>query len=76
VKKMVKDAIGSFRVLLDHAYRSYEVSPQHVLKRIVLPLCEDVAEVVAEGTKNDAELVLRGFVSECEKAARRAKCWG
>jgi hypothetical protein len=35
MKKFVKDAIGDFRVLLDHSYRPYDVNPPHVLKRIV-----------------------------------------
>ena len=37
MKKFVKDVIGDFPVLLDHSYRLCDVSPCHVLKRIVLP---------------------------------------
>ena len=32
-----KDVIGDFPVLLDYSYRPHDVSPCHVLKRIVLP---------------------------------------
>ena len=71
MKKFVKDAIGDFRVLLDHSYRDYEVSPPHILKRIVLPFCEDITKVLEKGTKNDAQQVLEGFAAECGKAARK-----
>lgn len=73
MKKIVKDAIGDFRVLGDHAYREYEVSPRHVLRRIAIPMCEGINRVLVEGTKNDAWDLLQGMVGECEKASRRAE---
>ena len=76
MKKLVKDAIGDFHVLLDHGYRDYEVSPPHILKRIVLPFCEDITRVLEKGTKNDAQQVLEGFAIECRKAARRRRDHG
>ncbi len=73
MKKIVKDAIGDFRVLLDHANREYDVSPPHVLRRIARPMCEGINRVLAEGTKNDAWELLEGIASECEKFERRRK---
>lgn len=68
-----KDVIGDFRVLLNHSYRPYDVSPSHVLKRIVLPMCEDIAVLLEKGTRNDAWQTLEGFATECRKAALKAR---
>lgn len=65
MKQTVKRAIGHFGVLVDHALKPYEPSPEHVLQRMVRPLCQDIHNVLNEGTKNDAWEVLAGFSREC-----------
>lgn len=54
MKQMVKETVGRFRALLDRATREYEPSPEHVLKRLIRPLCRDLEQLQDEGTKNDA----------------------
>jgi hypothetical protein len=73
MKKIVKDAIGDFRVLFDHANREYEVSPPHALRRIAPPMCEGIQRILAEGTKGDAWELLEGMAAECEKFERRRR---
>jgi hypothetical protein len=70
VKKNVKSAISFFRLLIEHSQREYEPSPEHILKRMLLPLCRAFAEIVESGTKNDAWEVIRGFSRECQKVSR------
>ncbi|MBU1660246.1 MAG: hypothetical protein KKD28_02090 [Chloroflexi bacterium] len=65
MKKNVKSTISFFRLLVEHSHRDYEPSPQHVLKRMLLPLCDHLTEIVEDGTKNDAWDVVEGFVREC-----------
>jgi len=65
VKKNVKSAVSFFRLLVEHSQRPYEPSPEHVLKRMLLPLCDHLTEIVKEGTKNDTWDAIEGFVSEC-----------
>lgn len=67
LKKMSKDAIGKFKVLIDHGLREYEPSPTHILKRILKPLCEELDFIIKDGTKNDAWHVLEGFSKACKK---------
>ena len=38
MKNFVKDTVGHFTVLIDHATREYEPSLEHILKRMILPL--------------------------------------
>ena len=73
MKKNVKSTISFFRLLLEHSQRGYEPSPDHVLKRMLVPLCTHFSEILAEGTKNDAWDAIEGFVRECEKAKRRGR---
>ena len=54
MKQIVKRTIGHFGVLIDHTLRPYEPSPEHVLERMVYPLCRDMHDVLDRGTKNDA----------------------
>lgn len=70
MKKNVKSTISFFRLLVEHSQREYEPSPQHVLKRMLLPLCRAFSEIVENGTKNDAWEVIQGFSSECRKVSR------
>lgn len=67
MKQIVKRAVGHFRVLIDHALKPYEPSPEHVLKRMVHPLCQDIRDVLEKGTKNDAWEVMEGFSRECAR---------
>lgn len=69
MKPEVKRAIGHFAVLVDHSLRPYEPAPQHVLHRMIRPLCRDVGEVLQHGTKNDAWQILVGIVEDCRRAA-------
>jgi len=48
MKQVVKRTIGHFGVLIDHALRPYEPSPEHVLRRMVHPLCQDVRDIADE----------------------------
>ena len=66
MKNLVKDAIGHFRVLIDHSQRDYEAHPVLVLKRMVMPLCSDFERIIENGTKNDAWRTLEGIVRACE----------
>jgi len=70
MKKLVKDTVGHFRVLVDHSQRPYESSPEHVLKRMVRPLCRDFSKLRREGTKNDAWETLEGFAEACQMLER------
>lgn len=58
---------GHFRVLIDHSLRPYEPNPSHLLKRMLLPLCEDFQNMLAEGTKNDAWELLKSFSETCKR---------
>lgn len=67
MKKNVKSTISFFRLLIEHSQKEYEPSPEHILKRMLLPLCRGFSEIVATGTKNDAWEVVDGFAQECRK---------
>ena len=67
MKKGVKSTISFFRLLIEHGQKEYEPSPEHVLKRMLLPLCRNFREIVEKGTKNDAWCVIEGFLKECKK---------
>jgi hypothetical protein len=69
MKQVVKRTIGHFGVLIDHALRPYEPSPEHVLRRMVHPLCQDVRDILDNGTKNDAWEVMEGFSRECARVS-------
>jgi hypothetical protein len=68
VKKAAKSSVSLFRLLIQHSERDYEPSPSHILKRMLKPLCRNLAKIVEGGTKNDAWNVIEGFLRECEKA--------
>lgn len=69
MKKVVKSTISFFRLLIEHSQREYEPSPEHILKRMLKPLCRNFSEVVESGTKNDAWETIEGFARECKKIA-------
>lgn len=66
-------AAGHFRLLVDHSLRPYEPSPSHMLKRMLLPLCEDVKYVLAEGTKNDAWELLTALSEACQRLSKERR---
>lgn len=51
MKHFVKEAVGHFKVLMDHSLRDYEPYPVHVLKRMVVPLCQDFERILDQGIK-------------------------
>ena len=67
MKLMVKRTVGHFRVFIDHCKRRREPSPEHVLDRMVNPLCQDFSQILLQGTKNDAWQMIEGLVTECQK---------
>jgi len=73
VKKIVKSTISFYRLLLEHSLRPYEPSPQHVLKRMLLPLCRNFSILPERGTKNDCWELIQGFADECEALRRAAE---
>jgi len=66
MKNIVKDAVGHFKVLMDHSQREYEPHQIHVLKRMVVPLL-DFEQIIKQGTKSDAWQTLEAIVRECHK---------
>ncbi len=70
MKKSVKATISFFRLLIEHSQKEYEPSPEHILKRMLLPLCRNFSEITKEGTKNDAWDAIQGFSQECNKLLR------
>ena len=66
-KPFVKDAAGHFRNLTAHSLREYEPSPEHVLKRLLRPLCRDISRLLEEGTAVDAKETVQLFRKECER---------
>lgn len=68
MKKNVKSTVSFFRLLIEHSQKEYEPSPEHILKRMLLPLCRGFFEIVENGTKNDAWEVIQGFSRECRKS--------
>lgn len=65
MNKNVKSTVSFFRLLIEHSQRDYEPSPEHVLKRMLLPLCEHLTEIVEDGMKNDAWDAIEGFAQVC-----------
>ena len=70
-RKLVKSTASFFRLLLEHSQRGYEPSPEHILKRMLAPLCQSFAELLQEGTKNDAWDLLERFSRECGRLERQ-----
>ncbi len=69
-KPFVKDAAGHFRNLVEHAFKPYEPSPVHLLKRLIAPLCFDISHVLSSGTAADAKETLELFERECRQLRR------
>ncbi len=66
MKRIVKSTISFYRLLIEHSLKPYEASPQHLLKRMLLPLCGQFNSLIKHGTKNDAWNVIQGFANECK----------
>ena len=63
----LKRLFGHFSNLAEHALRPYEPTPAHLKKRLLLPLCEDISELLKIGTKNDFHEALTGISEICKK---------
>jgi len=66
MKKNVKSTISYFRLLIKHSQKKYEPSPEHILKRMLIPICESLNEISETGTRNDAWDLVEGFTKECK----------
>ncbi|MEM2133929.1 MAG: hypothetical protein QXG44_03710 [Candidatus Jordarchaeaceae archaeon] len=66
MNKIVKRTLGHFKILIEHSLRPYEPTPQHILKRIVIPICQDVRAMQTKGTKNDSWEFLQVLAEECK----------
>lgn len=57
---------GHFRVLIEHSLRKREPTPEHVLERMVYPICEDIHYLLKNGTKNYSWEALERISKECK----------
>lgn len=71
-KPFVKDAASHFRNLVEHAFKPYEPSPAHLLKRLIAPLCLDLSHILGSGTAADAKETLELFQRECRRLEKVA----
>jgi hypothetical protein len=67
MKKNVKSTISYFKLLIKHSQKPYEPSPEHILKRMLIPICESMNEICDGGTRNDAWDLVEGFAKECRR---------
>ncbi|NVM54640.1 MAG: hypothetical protein HWN66_13125 [Candidatus Helarchaeota archaeon] len=68
VKKIqIKRLLCHFSNLAKHATRPYEPTPAHLKKRLLSPLCEDIADLLNKGIKNDFQEALSGISEICKK---------
>jgi len=68
-KPFVKDAAGHFRNLIAHSLREHEPSHEHILKRLIKPLCEDISRILDEGTAADAKQAVELLSKECMRVS-------
>lgn len=66
-KPFVKDAAAHFRNLIAHSLREHEPSHEHILKRLIRPLCEDMSRILDEGTAADAKEAAELISKECKR---------
>lgn len=66
MNRIVKRTLGHFKILIEHSLRPYEPTPQHILKRMIMPICQDVRTMQTKGTKNDSWDFLQGLGEECK----------
>jgi len=69
VKKNVKATISFFRLLIEHSQKEYEPSPEHILKRMLLPLCRNFSEIAKEGTRTMPGMLFKVSLKSAES------CW-
>ena len=70
MKKNVKSTISYFKLLIKHSQKPYEPSPEHILKRMLIPICQSINEIRDSGTRNDACDLVEGFAKECMRLVR------
>lgn len=63
----IKRVLGHFENLAKHTTRPYEPTPSHLKKRLLLPFCSDLTNLLEKGTKNDFEIALTGISKICKK---------
>ncbi len=66
MNKIVKRTLGHFKILIEHSLRPYEPTTQHILKRMIMPICQDIRTMQMKGTKNDSWELLQGLAEECK----------
>jgi len=66
LKRIMKRTLGHFKDLLEHSLRPYEPSPEHILERIVKPICQDARTIRKKGTRNGSWNLIQGLAEECE----------
>ena len=66
MKRIMKRTLGHFKDLLEHSLRPYEPSPEHILERIVKPICQDARTIRKKGTRNGSWNLIQGLAEECE----------
>jgi len=71
VKKNVKSAASFFRLLVEHSQRPYEPSPEHVLKRMLLPLCDHLTEIVKEAPRMTPGMQLKALLVSVTRSNSR-----
>ena len=52
---------------MEHSQKGYEPSPEHILQRMLIPLCAHFHNILEFGTKNDAWEIVEGFSQECKR---------
>ena len=67
MKKVVKSTISYFRLLIKHSQKPYEPTPDHILERTLIPICENMNEIYEGGTRNDAWDLVEGFAKQCKR---------
>jgi len=66
-ERWVKRAVGHFNNLLAHSLKPYEPTPEHLRKRLLIPLCKDIQEILRVGTTNDIKEALHQFSKVCQR---------
>ncbi len=63
----IKRILGHFSNLAEHTLRPYEPTPIHLKKRLLIPFCEDIMDLLKTGTKNDYQEAFTGISEICKK---------
>ena len=54
-------------IVWDEELEVNEPSPEHILKRMLIPICESMNEIYEGGTRNDAWDLIEGFTKQCKR---------